>query len=130
MPRVSFSRLKLGPSVPEHALHEKDLQGQKGVDTLVRSQKRSALLAPLINQLSTAVFVPLPIYIKFRMVVLLKNSSTCLFGVWEGTRAGSLLGEPILRPPVLPPRSAPTFRRAPPRPELPVVCPGFGIDRV
>ena len=35
---------------PGHALHEKGLQGQKGVVPLFGSQKQSALLVPVINR--------------------------------------------------------------------------------
>ena len=40
-------------AVPGHALHEKVLQRQKGVGTLVRSQVRRAAVVPRINSLST-----------------------------------------------------------------------------
>ena len=40
--------------VPGHALHEKGLQRQIGVGTLVSSQERRALAVPLINRGSTA----------------------------------------------------------------------------
>ena len=40
--------------IPGHALHEKGLQRQIGVSTLVSSQERRALAIPLINRLSTA----------------------------------------------------------------------------
>ena len=36
--------------VPGHALHEKRLQRQIGVGTLVNSQQRRALAIPVINQ--------------------------------------------------------------------------------
>ena len=43
---------------PGHALHEKGLQRQIGVVTLVSSQERRALAVPRMNRLSTARFVP------------------------------------------------------------------------
>ena len=39
---------------PGHALHEKGLQRQIGVGTLVSNQERSAPAVPLINRLSSA----------------------------------------------------------------------------
>ena len=39
---------------PGHALHEKGLQRQKGVGTLVSSQERRAAVVPVISRLSTA----------------------------------------------------------------------------
>ena len=42
------------PGIPGHALHEKGLQRQIGVVTLVSSQERRALAVSLINRLSTA----------------------------------------------------------------------------
>ena len=44
--------------VPGHALHEKGLQGQKGVGPLVSSWERRAAVVPLMNRLSTARCVP------------------------------------------------------------------------
>ena len=37
-------------SVPGHALHEKGLQRQIGVGTLVNSQQRRAFVVPVINR--------------------------------------------------------------------------------
>ena len=44
----------LGATIPEHALHEKGLQRQIGVGTLVSSQERRALFVLLINRWSNA----------------------------------------------------------------------------
>ena len=44
------SSRKLVPPIPGHALHEKGLQRQIGVGTLVSSQERRALAVPLINR--------------------------------------------------------------------------------
>ena len=49
--------------VPGHALHEKGLQRQVGVGTLVSSQERRALLVARINRGSTAGFVPPSVYV-------------------------------------------------------------------
>ena len=61
--------------VPGHALHEKCLQRQIGVGTLVSSQERRAVVVPRIYRLQTADkpimnFVPPSIYIGFRLLVL------------------------------------------------------------
>ena len=50
-----------------------------------------------------------------------------VFDALEGTRGAYLLGELFCRRPVLP-SPAPPPRRAP-RPDPPVVCPGFGLDK-
>ena len=50
---------------------------------------------------------------------------------WRARGRGCLLAGSTQRRPVLtPPRPAPPPRRAPPRPDRPVVCPGFGFDRL
>ena len=60
---------------PAHALHEKGLQRQIGVGTLVSSQERRTLFRPgdkpRMNRWSTADFVPPSVYIGFRLFVLL-----------------------------------------------------------
>ena len=48
-----------------HALHEKGLQRQTGVGTLVSRPEQRALLVPVINRLSTAGFVPRTVCIGF-----------------------------------------------------------------
>ena len=55
--RVFDLRL-LRSKIPEHALHEKGLQRQIGVGTLVSSQERRALFVPRIYRGLTAGFVP------------------------------------------------------------------------
>ena len=80
-----------------------------------------------MNQLSTAGFVPPSVYIGFRLVVLLGGRSGHVSAMlWKVRGRLCLLGEqfcwhPVLRDP------APSPRRAP-RPDPPVVCPGFGLD--
>ena len=77
---------------PGHALHEKGLQRQIAVGTLVNSQQRRALAVPVINRLptagqprvnrlSTACFVPPPVYIGFPLFLLAKRRSEQLFTV-------------------------------------------------
>ena len=100
------------------------------VGALVSSQERGALAVPRINPGSTAGFVPLSVYIGFRLFVLLKRYSEQLSSVPRGLEVQLFLGRTdpsasrLARP-----RPAPLPRRAPPRPDPPVVCPGFGLDR-
>ena len=119
-----------GENVPGHALHEKGLQRQVAVGTLVSSQQRRALAVPLTNRWSTGCFVPPPVYIGFPLFVLAKNRLEKLLMVPWGARGtvafradrnvGSLFCPAW-------PRTA--VRHAPRRPDPPVVCPGFGLDR-
>ena len=63
---------------PGHALHEKGLQRQIGVGTLVNSQQRRALAVPVIpriNRWSNGRFVPSAVYIEFPLCVLAKRRS-------------------------------------------------------
>ena len=116
--------------VPGHALHEKGLQRQIGVDTLVSRQQRRALAVPRLNRGSTARCVPPPVYIGFPLFVVAKRRSEQLFTVsWRvrsvvGFRADRNVG--TFFGPALPRHAV---RRAPRRPDPPVVCPGFGLDR-
>ena len=45
-------------AIPGHALHDKGVQRQIGVGTLVSSKERRAAVVPVINRLATAGFVP------------------------------------------------------------------------
>ena len=103
--------------IPGHALHEKGLQRQIGVGTLVSTQERKALFVPLVNRgFCSSVGSKYELYISFfRRDVL------------EGKRQGCLLAGLTQQCPVLP-SPAPPPRHGPPRPERPVVCPGFGFD--
>ena len=76
--------------------------------------------------MSTAGFIPPSVYIGFRLFVLLENRSGDMLAL-EGAREARLLDEQFCWHPVLP-NPAPPPRRAP-RPDPPVVCPGFGLDR-
>ena len=58
--RICERRVAAGPLawamfglIPEHAMCEKDLERQMGVDTLVGSQERRAAVFPRTNRLST-----------------------------------------------------------------------------
>ena len=104
-------------SFPGHALHEKDLQRQKGDSPLVSSQEQRELLVPvikpLINRSSTARCVPPTFYIGFRFFVLLeRHKETCLR--CHGGCGGRLSpGQTILS----------ASRPARPRPAVPMCAP-------
>ena len=99
---------------------------------------------PRMNRLSTADFVSAfglhrisldrafaewSVSIGFRLIVLLEGRfKRHVFDASEGTGDACLLDELCCRHPVLP-GPAPPARRTP-RPDPPVVCPGFGLDRL
>ena len=121
--------------VPGHALHEKGLQRQKGDGPLVSSQEHRALLVPRLNRLSTGcrsvVNRSFGSSIVLHRISLVRASGETFrrrfFDALEGTRDACLLGELFCRRPALP---GPTpLPRLAPRPDPPVVCPGFGLDR-
>ena len=117
--------------IPGHALHEKGLQRQKGVGPLVSSQEQRALLVPVINRCQPVVNRGFCSRIGLHRISLVRASGETfrrrVFDALEGTRDACLLGEQFCRRPVLP-DPAPPPRRAP-RPDPPVVCPGFGFDK-
>ena len=107
MAKQLFSR------IPANVLHEKGLQRQIGVGTLVSSQERRALAVPLINRLSaagqplvnrgsTADFVPPSVYIGFRLFVLPKRHPGQCLRFAGKKKDGCLLAGPTRRRPVLP----------------------------
>ena len=110
---------------PGHALHEKGLQRQTGVGSLVRSQERRAAVVPRINRLSTARQPPVNRLscssIGLHRISFVRASGgsfkTVVYDAPGGTRDGFLLGEPTRLRPVLPHRcpAAPPCA-APPRP--------------
>ena len=128
--------------LPGHALHEKGFQGQKGVGTLVSNQERRAAVVPRINCGSTARCVP-PSVRDFLCPCPPRGSQdTCprCPGEQDGRlfpgrtdRSASRTAWPCAD------RSAsrtarlcsapPPRRRTPPRPDPPVVCSGFGLDK-
>ena len=69
----SFSRIEIS----EHASHEKGLQRQIGVGTLVSHQKRRAAVVPQISRGSPAGFVFPSVYIGFRLFVPPETRSVC-----------------------------------------------------
>ena len=103
---------------------------RNGVGPLVSSQDRRAAAVPGVNQLSTARHVPRFGLHRISFVRAPEEiSSRLVFGALECKMDGSLLGAPARRRPIPPcpalPRPAPLRCPAPP-----VVCPGFGLDRV
>ena len=122
-------------SFPRHALYEKRFQRQKGVGPLVGSQEHRAPLVPRLNRLSNAgqpLISFLRLFLNTNYIVCScfrrKRSEQCsrFAGGQEG---GSSLGriDPTASRPTLF-RPAPLPRRASPRPDRPVVSPGFGFD--
>ena len=129
-PPVVCPGFGLGKWIPGHALHEKGLQRQIAVGTLVNSQQRRALLVPLINRGSTGRFVPPPVYIGFPLFVLAKRRSEQLFTVsWRARETVGFLADRNVGTVFCPASLRPAVRSAPRRRDPPVVCPGFGLDR-
>ena len=79
---------------------------------------------PAINRWSTGRCVPPSVYIRFRLFVLLESRSGDVFSdALESTRDACLLAELFCQRAVLAGPSPPPCRA--PRPDPPVVCPGF-----
>ena len=128
-------------SIPGHALHEKGLQRQITVGTLVNSQQRRALAVPRLNRRSTAgqprvnrlsfgCFVPPPVYIGFPLFVLAKRCSEQLLMVpWRARGTVAFEADRNVGTLVCPSSPRPTVRCALRRPDPRVVCPGFGLGR-
>ena len=101
-----------------------------GVGTLVCSQERRALFVPLVKRWSTADFVP-PSVLNTNLTVRSSGETfKRVFSIrWRArARLSSCRIEPTASRPIQP-RAASLPRRAPPRTDPPVVCPGFGFDR-
>ena len=134
---LSWCYRKRSGLIPGHALHEKGLQRQIAVGTLVNSQQRRALAVPRlnrgqprVNRLSTGRFVPPPVYIGFPLFVLAKRRSEQLFMVpWRARGTVAFEADRNVGTLVCPASPRPTVRCALRRPDPPVVCPGFGLDR-
>ena len=122
-------------------MHEKGLQRQIAVGTLVNSQQRRALAVPVINRgqtgyqpvinrLSTGRFVPPPVYLGFPLFVLAKRRSEQLFTApWRARGTVAFRADRNVGTLFCPGSPRLAVRYAPCRPDPPVVCPGFGLDR-
>ena len=96
------------------------------------ARNKERFSSPRINRVSTGC-QPVVLFssIGLHRISLVRASGETfrrrVFDALGGTRDACLLGELFCRRPVLP-DPAPPPRRAP-RPDPPVVCPGFGLDR-
>ena len=106
------------PSVPGHALLEKDLQRQLGAGTLVSSQERRAAVVPRINRGSTARCVPPSVYIGIPLSVLPESRSGQLSTMPRGANGTvvSCASRPVGVPPYPAPPRRPALRRPAPTP--------------
>ena len=81
-----------------------------------------------MNRWSTAGFVPPPVYIGFPLFVLPKSRSREFSAVpWWRRRTDVCWASRTVEVPFG--AAWPSFADAPPRPDPPVVCPGFGLGR-
>ena len=119
--------------VPGHALHAKVLQKHKGVGPLFSCHAQRACFVPQLNRLSTTgqQFISFLHLFCANKVSFVRASGKTLkrlfFDPLESTRDLFFLGEKFCWHPILPNPARPP-RRAP-RPDLPVVCPGFNFGR-
>lgn len=112
-------------------MHRSTCQQQR-----TKSGRRPAV-EPRINRLSTGRFVPLSVYILFRLFVFPKKHARQLFSMpWRARGSVVTWAErPVgVQSCPAPPRLAPPHRPGPPRPDPPrpdppVVCSGFGHDK-
>ena len=122
--------------LPGQALHEKGIRKYPGMTLDVNQEQRAA--AVLRKNWSSIARQPVivfcdSVYVGFRLFVRASEgtSGMVVFGSLEGKMGGCFLGEPTSRRPTAPcpapPR--PPHRCAPPRPDPPVVFPGFGSNK-
>ena len=113
-------------------MHQQGFQRQMGVGRLVSSQERKALFVPLINRLSTAHFCfPPSFQVGIRLFVLPKSRSGKCLRFAGGQEVWSSPGRiDHTAPCPTQPRAAQPPSRTPPRRDWPVVCAGFGFDRL
>ena len=85
---------------------------------------------PRVNRGSTADFVPPSVYIRFRLFVLPKRRPGQCLRFARGQEGGLSPGriDPTASRRTQPRTPSPP-RRAPPRPDRPIVCPGFAYDK-
>ena len=127
-------RALLVPLIPGHALHEKGLQRQISDGTLVNSQQAKSGRGPSdklrIDRWSIGRFVPPLVYIGFPLFVLAKKRPGQFFTVrWRARGAVGSQGDRNVGILFCSASPHPAVRPAPCRPDPPVVCPGFGLDR-
>ena len=132
---AALSRIARGMSgfwirqIPGYALHEKGLQKQISIGTLASSQKQRALLVSLINRWSTGRCVPPSVYIGFPLFVLPKNRPQQLSFIRQRVRRSEGRFSPGQTDPSARRSARPCSPASPPcaqpRPDPPVVCPGF-----
>ena len=83
-----------------------------------------------MNRGSTGRFVPPPVYIGFPLFVLAKRRSEQLFTLpWRARGMVALRADRNVGTLFCPASPRFAVRRAPRRPDPPVVCPGFGLDK-
>ena len=147
-----FHRFEISFLIPGHALHDIGLRRQKGIHRLISSNDRKAAVVPSSNRSATARQPPVKFFASFQIQkhvhAAAETSKTVVFGVLrvedERKSPGHTapprvpLPPPRLRPASVLPNPAPPPHRAshlprrlaPPCRALPVVCPGFGRDRL
>ena len=83
-----------------------------------------------INRWSNGRIVPSAVYMGFPLFLLAKKRPEQLFTVrWRAREAVGFEGDRKVGTLFCPASPCPAVRPAPCRPDLPVVCPGFGLDR-
>ena len=134
---ISISKIVFGgllDIITGHALHEKGLQRQNrrrstGQQLGTKSASRPAD-KPQVNRLSTADFVPA---FGLHRISLVRASEemlrTIVFDAPEETSDGCVLRGETRRRSILPSPPCPAAPLCAARPDLLVVCPGFGLDR-
>ena len=111
-------------------MHDKGLQRNIRVDRLVSIQEGRAAVVLRLYRGSTARRDHPTVYMGIRLFVSPRELSRRLSPKPWGTRmSGCFLSGPSCRRPVLAQPALP-HRRVPPRPDLPVECPGFGFDEL
>ena len=113
--QVGLDRCPVHVPCSGNASHEKDLQRHKGGGPLVSSQEQRAAIVLGISRSSTGRFVPLVVYIRFRLFAVPESRSRQLSMMPWG-QEGSLSPGRTDPPRPVPPRPAAPPRAAPSRP--------------